>query len=694
MDRVIVYDGALPQVTDILNTNKFAMVGRSFMNAAVLGTSTVVAGLACTPTTPTADLNVHVAVGSIFQQDPTDATAYGDLGIDTAVIMKQGLLQTAQTLAITPPGTAGFSQVYLIQAILNDVDTGTQTLSYYDSANPAAPYSGPGNSGSSNFTIRACKCVIALKAGTPAATGSQVAPSPDAGYVGLYTVTVANGQTQITSSNIAQLSTAPFFPTLPSVPASVQNQGWVYAGTDTGAANAYVITFVAGQPVPTSYKTGMKVSFKALNTNTGASTINVNGLGTVAIRRATGVALAAGDITTGGIVELTYDGTNFQMANYLGTGTTSNTSTVVDIPYVADSGTQNAIVATFSPSLGSLVDGTYVGVKLANAITGACTLNANGLGAKPVVLGDGTNPPYNVFVAGEIVLFVYSTAMASWQIANTTQGMFYRRPTANYTIYVNTATGSDSLYDGTSATVGTGTAGPLKTINKAIQVAWGYAPSQFSITIQIAAGTYNENVATPSYAGPYTILNGVATASVTINGGNGHCVVCQGPNTMLVQNLTIQNNGVANTHGFEAASGATLFTYNTASNGITGGHVFEGINGGTVYPAWSGSASGTHTFNGSCNACFAGEINGTCYFQGGSFVFSTSISVSATATADGGSVWYNALYPVPTFTNPSFVNGSKYFALTNGSIGMFGLGFNFFPGTVAGSTQTGGQYQP
>src|ERR1035437_7943320 len=139
MDRVIVYDGALPQTTDILNAGKFALVGQAYQNLATLGSNSAVAGLACSPTTPTADLHVSIGVGSIYQMDPTDAAAYGDLGTDNNNIVKQRILAPAQTLTIPPPGSSGFSQVFLVQAILNDVDAGQLVLSYYNSANPAAP---------------------------------------------------------------------------------------------------------------------------------------------------------------------------------------------------------------------------------------------------------------------------------------------------------------------------------------------------------------------------------------------------------------------------------------------------------------------------------------------------------------------------------------------------------------------------
>lgn len=685
MDRVLVYPGALPQDSDQLNAGLFALIGQAFLNQALLGSSTVVAGLACTPTSP-ASLTVNVGVGSIYQMDQVDAASYGSLGTNTNTVLKQGILSTAQALAITPPATTGFSQVYLVEAALQDVDTGSQVLSYYNSANPAQPFSGPANSGSSNYTIRSCKCTIALKAGVAATTGTQVTPSADVGYVGLFAITVANGQTQITSTSIAQLTTAPFFPTLPQVPYDVQQQNYVYAGQDTGTANTYVITFAAGQPQPSSYKAGMRVVFKALNANTGASTINVNGLGAVAIRRATGVALSAADINSGQIVELTYDGTVFQMANYLGAGATSNTNTVVDIPYVADTGTQNAIVATYSPAITSLTDGLYLAVKLANTITGAATVNVNGLGAKAIVLGDGTNPPYNVFLAGMDLLLAYSTAMGKFQIANTSASMFYLRPTSNYTIYVNASTGSDTLYDGTSATVvgGSSSAGPFKTIGKAVSAAFAYAPSQFTITISVAAGTYNESVATPTYAGPNLIIDGGVAGNVLVNSGsNGVATFAvNGANTLTVKNITVQNASTT-VPAFIAGAGGVLNTQNTVSNAVGTAFLAQG---GTVNP-------GTHTFSGSTYALFYATQSGSVSLGNSTvFTFSTPISVAlaSAAASSGGSINVNTLTP-PSFVNPTFVSGAKYNAALNGVINAGGLGVNFFPGTIAGTTATGGQ---
>lgn len=82
---------------------------------------------------------------------------------------------------------------------------------------------------------------------------------------------------------------------------------------DTGAADAYVITPV---PAIAAYTTGQIFSFKSTHTNTTTSTLNVNALGVKTIKKLDGATnLTAGNIVTGQIVQVEYDGTNFQMLN-------------------------------------------------------------------------------------------------------------------------------------------------------------------------------------------------------------------------------------------------------------------------------------------------------------------------------------------------------------------------------------------
>ncbi len=79
-------------------------------------------------------------------------------------------------------------------------------------------------------------------------------------------------------------------------------------GVATGSANTYTITL---NPAPTSYKEGMAIAVKINITNTGASTININGLGAKSIRKANGNNVSAGNLKAGSVYSMRYNGTNF-----------------------------------------------------------------------------------------------------------------------------------------------------------------------------------------------------------------------------------------------------------------------------------------------------------------------------------------------------------------------------------------------
>lgn len=72
----------------------------------------------------------------------------------------------------------------------------------------------------------------------------------------------------------------------------------------TGSSNAYVLT-----PSPSigAYAEGQILYFRANHTNTGASTLNVNSLGAIAIQTPDGSALAGDEIELGGYYGVIYD---------------------------------------------------------------------------------------------------------------------------------------------------------------------------------------------------------------------------------------------------------------------------------------------------------------------------------------------------------------------------------------------------
>ena len=79
-------------------------------------------------------------------------------------------------------------------------------------------------------------------------------------------------------------------------------------GTDT----------IVGTAIPaltSGYVTGMQFQFISAGANTGAVTLNINGQGTKAITKNGTTALVAGDISSGILVTVTYDGTQFVLNN-------------------------------------------------------------------------------------------------------------------------------------------------------------------------------------------------------------------------------------------------------------------------------------------------------------------------------------------------------------------------------------------
>jgi microcystin-dependent protein len=307
MDRQIVYPGAIPLETDLLNTNKNVMIGLAKLAAAILGTSTFMNGLACTPDSP-ASLNVKVAPGEIYSLQNIDGTAYSSLAADTAhSILKQGIMLDSVLLSCPAPATNGQSINYLIQVAYQDTDANAVVLPYYNASNPAQAYSGPNNSGSQNYTTRKGVCTVSAKAGVAATTGSQTTPAPDAGYIGAFVVTVAYGQTQILAGNISAYGGAPFLPSAGLVVGGLQGNACNISAAD-GTADAITGSYTPGISALTN---GMTLYVRAGSANATTTPTFTPNSGTIAAKtivKGNGLALAAGDIAGGGHwIELQYD---------------------------------------------------------------------------------------------------------------------------------------------------------------------------------------------------------------------------------------------------------------------------------------------------------------------------------------------------------------------------------------------------
>ena len=235
MDRAIVYPGSIPLDTDLLSTNRNAMVAIGALAQATLGASTVIDGLVISPTAP-ASLSVVCSPGSITQFVTVDQNAYGSLAADTSDgLLKMGINLAPNNFGLTAPTTSGQSINYLIEAAFQEADTNPVVLPYYNAANPASPYLGPSNTGIAQATQRVQRVQFLIKASPPAISGSQVTPTVDAGWSGLAVITVVYGQTQITAASIVSLPSSPALQyKLPTLrPGFCQTQAFTASGNFT-----------------------------------------------------------------------------------------------------------------------------------------------------------------------------------------------------------------------------------------------------------------------------------------------------------------------------------------------------------------------------------------------------------------------------------------------------------------------------
>jgi hypothetical protein len=145
----------------------------------------------------------------------------------------------------------------------------------------------------------------------------------------------------------------------------------IVTGTEAQGATAsdYTVTVA---PAPAAYTASMLVVFKTTHQNTGAATVQVNGLGPKPLLAVDGTALKSGDIESGGFVAAFYDGASFYLVSgndradrngdtYSGTHDFTNAAPKVPTKAVGDNSTNAASTAyvdsTFAPLASPVLTG-------------------------------------------------------------------------------------------------------------------------------------------------------------------------------------------------------------------------------------------------------------------------------------------------------------------------------------------------
>mgnify|MGYP003642827634 CR=1 FL=1 len=245
---------------------------------------------------------------------------------------------------------------------------------------------------------------------------------------GLSTAITKDGQTTVTAN-------------IPMSGFKITNLGAATVGTDAVRysqiqSNTDKLVTVSGTdtltgsvtPALTAYAAGNLFSFVVANTNTGAVTINIDGVGSKSITRTGSTALVAGDMVAGEVVLIEYDGTRFQLLN-------PNSYT-------------NLIVS------GTL---TYGGVTLTNAVTGTgkMVLDTSPAIATPTL----NNPTVTNYVESVVAIGTVSSSNTIALTNGTVQTATLTASTAcTFTMPTATAGKSFVLLLKQAASTGNGTA--------------------------------------------------------------------------------------------------------------------------------------------------------------------------------------------------------------------------------------------
>ncbi len=251
--------------------------------------------------------------------------------------------------------------------------------------------------------------------------------------------------------------------------------------------------------------------------------------------------------------------------------------------------------------------------------------------------------------------------------------------TANRTYYVLT-TGSDSN-NGLANTSG----GAFLTIQKAIDTACALDLSVYSVTINVADGTYSGGIVLKPYlgTGPITIVGNTSTPANCLLSGTG--IRISADSTFATYEMRGFETRTSTSGNSIALSGIGILKLNNWRFGTCAGSHMRVDNGARLT-----GISGSFTISGSASYFAIGGYSATIDFNSATITLDASVTFTATAYAQ-----YMALvnFQQATFTLGAFsVTGQRYNALGNSLISSGGAGANFIPGSTAGATSSGGTY--
>jgi len=391
-------------------------------------------------------------------------------------------------------------------------------------------------------------------------------------------------------------------------------------------------------PTLTAYAAGQLFYFVAGGANTGAVTLNVDGLGSRAVTRDGSTALAAGDINSGEMVVVIYDGTRFQMinaANSFGNTTINGTLTVTgnttlganvsiasalavggkaDLPNVSAALMVAAVgIITDLRASGASISSANVGTAIVTNLTATgasvASVNANVALLTTATVTNLTATGASIASAniGNLVLSGISVASANFGVAVVTD---LRVDGASITsANVGTAvitTGTVTNLTATGASVASANLGTAVITNGTVTTLTATSASVASVNAAVALVTTGTVTNLTSTAASIASAN-LGTAVITTLTATGASVASANVGVAATTTLTAVQASIGSANlstarflgatsgyvGIQAATNAGSTTYTLPSADGTSGQVLSTNGTGTLSWTTAGGGGGT-----------------------------------------------------------------------------------------------------
>lgn len=251
--------------------------------------------------------------------------------------------------------------------------------------------------------------------------------------------------------------------------------------------------------------------------------------------------------------------------------------------------------------------------------------------------------------------------------------------TANLSLYVNPSTGNDGNNGLTAGTA-------FATLLKAWGVVCGYDLNNKNVSINLAAGTETGGISSalaPVGTGTIFVVGaGSGTTTISVPASQCFLIAPSTPVTVSIQGVTLTSTGG---HGIIASGYGVLVVLNGDVNfGVVAGDHMYATAGGRI------SVTTPYTISGGAYSHMFAQQGGQILLSSIAVTISANVAISIFASAD--QLGIVSAYAVTYALGGHTVTATRYYATGNSIIYTNAGGANYFPGTIAGSTATGGQY--